>query len=337
MKNEAYELKQQAMKHIERAKLLCVEAKINPDQYDLVLLEVRVADAYRMAVVDRESVVERPQTEIDATTGVEVYRGCEIVGGKFEYKVKVKNGSSAVITDVTVTIVAYPEDCLELAGEGVKTISRIEVGGFRSPLFVFVPTKDCVEGKIVASVSFMDYRDQPHTLEVRPYVIRSVCDLLKPIEVSTERFTVSLEGMEGTTEETLIDWNPVVLFERTKRLLVSKNFHVIDSSQERAAGQFVGTLRAMAEGKYTGKRIAIIVVISGMEDGESSLFKVEALGDDIAMIPTTIEEVREGLESWTCIECGGPLTPQDVTALKSGMRVECRFCSAILDRNRYMP
>ncbi|MHA1811919.1 MAG: hypothetical protein ACTSYX_00640, partial [Candidatus Thorarchaeota archaeon] len=85
------------------------------------------------------------------------------------------------------------------------------------------------------------------------------------------------------------------------------------------------------------KRIAIIVVISGMEDGESSLVKVEALGDDIAMIPTTIEEVREGLESWTCIECGGPLTPQDVTALKSGMRVECRFCSAILDRDRYMP
>ncbi|MCK5266390.1 MAG: hypothetical protein KAR03_12345, partial [Candidatus Thorarchaeota archaeon] len=77
---------------------------------------------------------------ISGEMGVKVKRGCEIVGGKFDYKVKVVNNSGYVITNVTVSIVAYPLDCLELAGENVKSISRIEVGGFRSPQFTFYPS-----------------------------------------------------------------------------------------------------------------------------------------------------------------------------------------------------
>ncbi|MFW9850793.1 MAG: hypothetical protein ACFFF4_16825, partial [Candidatus Thorarchaeota archaeon] len=102
------------------------------------------------------------------TKEVQVYRGCEVIGGKFDFKVKVANPTDFVITNVTVSLVAYPQDCIELGGESSKTISRIEVGGFRSPTFTLYPTKDCVQGKIVATVSYIDFRDQLHTLQVEP-------------------------------------------------------------------------------------------------------------------------------------------------------------------------
>lgn len=59
---------------------------------------------------------------------ITVLRGGEIVGSTFEYKVTVSNTSFSVITNVAVTIVAYPNDCLELASDQTREISRIEVG-----------------------------------------------------------------------------------------------------------------------------------------------------------------------------------------------------------------
>ncbi|MHA2263900.1 MAG: hypothetical protein ACXAEN_16005, partial [Candidatus Thorarchaeota archaeon] len=279
----------------------------------------------------------KPSTSTsDATSSVEVLRGCEVIGGTFEYKPKIVNRGSSVVTNVIATIVAYPDDCLELAGENSKTISRIEVGGFRSPQFLFTPSKDCVEGTIVASVSYMDARDQLHTIEVNPFRIRSVCDLLVPLELEKDNFGLILGDMTSSTEEQKVEWNAQVLFNKTQRMMKSKNFHIVDTEEHMTAGQFIGTIRGLAEGKYTNKRVAIIVAISGNVDGDESVVKVEALGDDIAMLPTTIHELGEGINSWICLKCGAPLEAEQVTMLKSGMNSECGFCYSTLKSRDYI-
>ncbi|MHA1961990.1 MAG: hypothetical protein ACW99U_17425, partial [Candidatus Thorarchaeota archaeon] len=64
-------------------------------------------------------IVEDPEMVLPATPvvegeeiaeGVQALRGCAAVGGKFEYKVKITNNTEFVITNVTVTIVAFPDD-----------------------------------------------------------------------------------------------------------------------------------------------------------------------------------------------------------------------------------
>ena len=266
---------------------------------------------------------------------VEAFRGCEVVGSTFEYKAKVVNTSDAVITNVTVTIVAYPNDCLEIAGEATKTISRIEVGGFRSPQFIFMPTKDCVEGDIIANVTYLDYTDRPHTLEIKPYRIRSVCDLLSPASMETQPFELILGDMTSSSEEQRLDWNPRALFKKAKLFLRTKNFYIVDADEQIASGQFIGAIRGLAAGKYTQKRIAAIIAISGSTEGSESLVKVEALGDDIAMLPTTIAELSEGISSWLCVDCGAPLRPEQVTSIKAGAKEECGFCLSKLYLERY--
>ncbi|MDF1541082.1 MAG: hypothetical protein P1Q69_19450, partial [Candidatus Thorarchaeota archaeon] len=291
-----------------------------------------------------EVALEEPEDEYTAISEnvetsskeVAVYRGCEIIGGKFDYKVKVSNDTDFVITNVTVNLVAYPQDCLELGGESVKTVSRIEVGGFRSPTFTLYPSKDCVQGKIVATVSFIDFRDQLHTLQVEPYLIRSVCDLLLPTEATAKEFNLILGDLTKTDQEQTLDWNARVLFTKSEKLLPAKNFYIIDSDERIVGDQFIGTIRGYAIGKFTKKKVAVIFLITGAENGRVSSVKVEALGDDIAMLPTTIDELAETMDSWICLRCGAPLEPEQVEVLGKRDPIRCRYCSHTLTMGLYL-
>ncbi len=290
------------------------------------------------AAPEPEPPTLEPTTESveDIDEAVVVLRGCEIIGGKFDYKCKVKNDSGYVITNVTVSIVAYPQDCMELAGESVKTISRIEVDGFRSPQFTLYPTKDCVQGKIVATVSFIDFRDQLHTIQVEPYLIRSVCDLLKPLEATSKEFDLILTNLTKTQQEQTLDWNAKVLFTKAEKLLPSKNFHIVDTEEKSIGGQFIGLIRGYAQGKYTGKKVAVVFLISGPESGRHSQVKVEALGEDIAMLPTTIDELAETMDSWICLRCGAPLDEEQISELHTRLPIRCRYCAHSLTIALYL-
>ncbi len=292
----------------------------------------------RIRIQTIETTETAPLLEPPVETGrelVKVYRGCEIVGGRFEYKVKVMNVSGTVITNVVVSIIGHPSDCMELVGSDTKKISRIEVGGFRSPQFIFVPTKDCVEGKILATVSFIDAHDNVHSIEVEPYVIRSVCDLLQPLQMSASLFDELLENLDRRTQESTLRWNPQVLYEKAKSLLPARNFMIIDSDERIAGGQFIGMIRGLAEGKYTRKKVAVVVTLIGPAEGHETNVTVEVLGEDVSMIPTTIEELTERIDSWICLRCGAPLPDETVLSIKAAKIVKCEYCGHSLSLDLY--
>jgi len=284
----------------------------------------------------RDILEDSETSSTRSETGVIVLRGCEIVGGKFDFKVKIKNDSGYVITNATVSIVAYPQDCMELAGENVKTMSRIEVDGFRSPQFTFYPTKDCVQGKVVATVSYIDFLDQLHTVSVEPYLIRSVCDLLQPSKKTSEAFELVLTGLEKTQQEQTLDWNAQVLFTKAEKILPAKNFHIVDSEEHIVSGEFIGTIRGYAEGKYTQKKIAVIILITGPENGRHSCVKVEALGEDVAMLPTTIDELADTMDSWVCLRCGAPLELEQIEEMGRRLPIRCKYCTHSLTIALYL-
>ncbi len=270
------------------------------------------------------------------TERVFVKQSLQLVGGKFDYKIKIFNKSPYVITNVTVSIIAYPEESLNLKGEKMRTISRIEVGGMRGLLFEFFPTQDCVEGKIVAVVSYMDYTDDLHTIELDPYVIRSVCELLRPVEKTVDEFNQIIQNLNKLGETVVVNWNARVLFTKTEALLPTKNFHIINTEERESGGDYVGVIRGYAQGKTTGKPIGIVITISGPVSGSSTKVEVEAVGEDVAMLPITLDELGESIDAWTCLYCGGNLSELDVEKLHSGRPVKCAYCGAILTLGLYL-
>jgi DNA-directed RNA polymerase subunit RPC12/RpoP len=185
-------------------------------------------------------------------------------------------------------------------------------------------------------VSYIDFLDQLHTVGVEPYLIRSVCDLLQPSKKTSEAFDLVLTGLEKTQQEQTLDWNAQVLFTKAEKILPAKNFHIVDSEEHILGGEFIGTIRGYAEGKYTQKKIAVIILITGPENGRHSCVKVEALGEDVAMLPTTIDELADTMDSWVCLRCGAPLELEQVEEMGRRLPIRCKYCTHSLTIALYL-
>jgi len=266
--------------------------------------------------------------------GVEVRRGGEFIGNRMRFKVKVLNDSPYIITDVTVYLLSYPKDALRFAGEDHDTFfAKIEPSGFRSPTFDFLPTQDCVKGEIVAGVSYMDMRGQPHTLTAKPFVIRSVCDLLIPQQVSPQDFKVKLKELEcGEISIKIDEWTPEEMFEKSLRIVDESNFFEVSSNTEETDGVFFGTIVGFAKGKYTGKDVGVEIKVTGPVGMKGASCTIQVSGEDQAMILPAIDDLRERLSAWLCPMCSSPLPLANVEELRKGNVVKCQFCGVSIGR-----
>lgn len=265
---------------------------------------------------------------------VKALRGGEFVGNRMRFKVKVLNETEYMITDVTVYLLSYPKDALRLGGkEDDCKFSKIEPGGFRSPTFDFLPTQDCVRGEIVAGVSYVDMTGKAHTLSTEPFVIRAVCDLLIPDQVSPEDFAVKLKSHEhGEIVIQVKEWTPEEMFDKALRIVDESNFFEVSSNMEVNEGVVFGKITGMAKGKYTGKEIGVQITVTGPTRVEGASCTIRVSGEDQAMILPAIDDLKERLSAWLCPMCGSPLTLENVQDLRDGKVVCCPFCNVSIGR-----
>jgi len=250
------------------------------------------------------------------------------------FKVKVLNNTEFTITDVTVFLISYPSETLRIdADENSARFPKIEPEGFRSPTFDFLPTQDCVKGDIVAGVSYIDHKGEPHTLNTKPFVIRSVCDLLMPDKISAQDFEIKLKDLEcGELVVKVIDWTPSEMFEKSLRILADANFYEVSSELSETDGTIFATITGYAKGKYTGKQIAAKIDITGPAGVAGASCTIQVSGEDQAMILPAIDDLRERLSAWMCPNCSSPISIENVEKLRDGKIVTCPFCNVTIGR-----
>ncbi|NHI88018.1 MAG: hypothetical protein EAX87_00765 [Candidatus Thorarchaeota archaeon] len=264
---------------------------------------------------------------------VKALRGGEFIGNRMRFKVKVINDSQYMITDVRVYLLSFPKDALRLASDDDCQFSKIEPGGFRSPSFDFLPTRDCVRGEIMAGLSYVDMKGKAHTISTKPFVIRAVCDLLLPEQVSPEEFTSKLkEHQHGEIVVKVNEWTPEEMYEKALRIVDESNFYEVSSNIDQSDGIVSGKITGYAKGKYTGKSVGVQIDITGPSNKKGARCTVRVSGEDQAMILPAIDDLRERLSAWLCPMCGSALTLQNVEDLKEGKVVCCPFCSVSIGR-----
>ena len=265
---------------------------------------------------------------------VKALRGGEFVGNRMRFKVKVINETPYIITDVTVYLLTYPKDALRLGGDDHDCyFSKIEPGGFRSPTFDFLPTQDCVRGDVVAGVSYIDMRGKAHTLSTEPFVIRAVCDLLIPDQVTPEDFALKLKSHEhGELVIKVDEWTPEEMFEKALRIIDESNFFEVNSDLNIKDEVAFGEITGLAKGKYTGKSVGVQISITGPSEKKGASCTIRVSGEDQAMILPAIDDLKERLSAWLCPLCSSRLTLKNVAALRDGKVVECPFCCVSIGR-----
>jgi len=268
------------------------------------------------------------------STAVKALRGGEFIGNRMRFKVKILNETQYTITDVKVFLISYPSEALRLdSDDDDEHFPKIEPKGFRSPTFDFMPTQDCVRGEIIAGVSYIDERGKAHTLITKPFVIRSVCDLLLPDQIAPDEFILKLKEHEsGEIVVKVQEWTAQEMFEKSLRIIEDANFYEVESSSNVQEGIFHSSIAGLAKGKYTGKSVGVKILVSGPVNQKGASCTIQVTGEDQAMILPAIDDLRERLSAWLCPLCGSALTLDNVEKLKDGKAVVCPFCNVSIGR-----
>lgn len=282
---------------------------------------------FTRAIAQADQYLESRPSQITAL------RGGEFIGNRMRFKVKVVNDSQFTITDVKVFLISYPSEALRIATEDDVRFPKIEPQGFRSPSFDFLPTQDCVKGEIIAGVSYIDERGSAHTLTTKPFIIRSVCDLLIPDQIAPEEFELKLKEHEcGEIVVKVEEWTAQEMFEKSLRIIEDANFYEVESKSDEQDGVFHGRISGLAKGKYTGKSIGVKIFVSGPINHQGASCTIQVTGEDEAMILPAIDDLRERLSAWLCPLCSSSLTIANVEDLKAGKVVVCPFCNVSIGR-----
>jgi hypothetical protein len=292
----------------------------------------RVEESFPVSTTRKRT--QKQETKVTEETQVKIKRGGEFIGNRMRFKVKIVNDSPYVITDVTVYLLSYPKEALRFAGEDDNVVfSKLEPGGFLSPTFDFMPTQDCVKGEIVAGVSFLDFHGNPQLKNTKPFIIRSVCDLLLPQKVSIQEFNLKLEELDcGEIVVKIEEWTPEEMFEKSLRIVDESNFFEVSSELKESDGTVFGKITGFALGKYTGKEVGVEILISGPSRVKGASCTIRVSGEDEAMILPAIDDLRERLNAWLCPMCSSPLSLDRVQELRDGNVVECPFCEVTIGR-----
>ncbi len=283
--------------------------------------------------VARSLSAAKSRSEQDPST-VKALRGGEFIGNRMRFKVKVVNETQYTITDVKVFLISYPSEALRLASDDDdEYFPKIEPKGFRSPTFDFMPTQDCVRGDIIAGVSYIDEKGAAQTLTTKPFIIRSVCDLLLPDQIGPDEFALKLKEHEsGEIVVKVQEWTAQEMFEKSLRIIEDANFYEVESNSEEQDGVFHASIAGLAKGKYTGKSIGVKILVSGPVGQKGANCTIQVSGEDQAMILPAIDDLRERLSAWLCPLCGSALTLENVERLKEGKAVVCPFCNVSIGR-----
>jgi hypothetical protein len=271
----------------------------------------------------------KPKEEI-----VKAWRSGEFIGSRMRYKVKVQNESEFTVTDVMIYIISFPEESLKMVEDDDSVHHpKLEPKGLLTQTFDFMPTQDCVRGEINAGISFVDREGKVHTLSTKPFVIRSVCDLLLPHKVTPEDFELKLKDLDcGEVVLKIDEWTPEEMFEKGLRIVDESNFFEVSNQMEEREGIIFAKITGFALGKYTSKEVGVEISITGPTRKKGATCTIQVSGEDEAMILPTIDDLRERLNAWLCPLCSSPLSIALVEDLRDGEVVECPFCKVTIGR-----
>ncbi len=265
---------------------------------------------------------------------IRVLRGGAFVGNRLRFKVKIVNDSQYTITDLVVQLISYPRDALKFDGvDDDLHFAKIEPGGFRSPSFEFIPTLDCVKGEIIATVTYIDTKGKAHSQTTRPFVIRAVCDLLIPEEISTKDFELTINELHhGDMVVSVDEWTPEEMYQKAMQIVEEANFHKVTSQIDSSDGVVHAKIEGWARGKYTGKRVGVRISITGPQEKKGASCTIHVSGEDSALVYPAIEDLRARLTSWLCPQCKSMLSVDEVALLRNGEVVQCRYCGVAIGR-----
>ena len=183
----------------------------------------------------------------------------------FNYKVKIKNLSQYIISDIQVIFGDIPPG-LKLKTDKLIEFAKLKPNNEVAPTYKLYATDNCVGSEVKGIVHFSDHFGRIHTNQVEPYEICYVCNLLVPKSVSREEFENRIQHMQGKTIHINSSLSPYEVESIVKKNMEECNFALLQEIKE-AQDQGFRRIEGLAQGLYDKQDVAISVAMRQLDEG----------------------------------------------------------------------
>jgi len=216
----------------------------------------------------------------------------------FYYKVKVNNNSRFLIGNIQILLTSFPKG-LKAQSQTYK-IDSLKPGSFESPTFKLNATESCVGDTVESLVSYTDPMGYQQTVNVEPFKIYYVCNLLTPKPITKEEFEEKVEFM--AEKKLIIDSDLTVpdLTEIIGKKIIECNFALlqhIEASQREGFRKFEG----FAQGLYDKEDVGLSIAVKKMEEGSKLVIramsdKTEKITDLLKDFSIKLDDIKSNTE-----------------------------------------
>ncbi len=209
----------------------------------------------------------------------------------FYYKVKVKNDSKLIIININILITSIPRG-LDLQSNNYR-IESLKPDSFESPTFKFSAKESCVGDKVEGIVTFTDPSGTLQTVQIEPFEICYVCNLLSPKSISKEEFDKKVGSMEKQQLIIESSLDASELEAKIAEVIKNCNFAMLQDMKASQDNSFT-KLEAFAEGLYDKQDVALSVAVRKVESGTELV--IEAMSDRAEKVTDLLRDFNVKLD-----------------------------------------
>lgn len=210
----------------------------------------------------------------------------------FYYKPKIINNSKFVITNIQILLTQVPS-CLEAIVDRSK-IAFLRPRSFEAPTLKLKALESCVGDIIGAIVTYTNPSGNQETIDIQPFEIEYVCNLLVPKQITRKDYEKKVKKMNA--KELVIDCGLNV--EETQNalssILLQNNFFLLEQLKQ-AQDTSYRTLEGFAQGRYDKEDVALSLTMEKKDD--NTLVIIKGMSEKVEKLTDLLRDINVKCDS----------------------------------------
>jgi len=254
---------------------------------DIIVFKSKTSPVKNVAVSGSKT---SKTTEKELINEIEVLRGgqwkIEGTQSVFTYKIKVKNASEHVITNIQLIMTSIPKG-LNVQTDRYK-IDILNPHSFEAPVFKLYARDSCVGDLIKALVVYTNSKGNSKSIDVQPLEIKYVCNLLVPKEITKAEFEKKTILMEDQKKVTFCSGDLEDVEKKLASILEKNNFYILPKNQN-FQGLDYSKIEGFAQGRYDKKEVALEIMLQQIDKNTQLIIKT--LSDEKSKVTDILRDI----------------------------------------------
>jgi len=220
-------------------------------------------------------LLETDAIPLRTTDDVLVINDYTITPDSLEYGITIKNEGDSPIFEVSVSILAYPNECLSPMDSLTQLIDEIQPDNAGSLIFGFNIQGECIEGEIITSVRLVDNSGEDLAAKAGNVFIRSIYSQFSPLKMGVDEFIHMKSDMEQWNREHTVSAEARDLYRALHTIMENKNLYIFQNEQMERKNVFMGVIAGMANSNYSETQLAITLTVAGNKGDSISKLRLD--------------------------------------------------------------